>query len=83
MANHGIYFIVIQKDHGWFHSNNAIQTSDVLKRDQLKVFKGSCFFFYGSNPFAGLEVFIMQVLTWLPSAANLLPLRSFSANLRH
>ena len=37
--------IMAEKDHGWFHSNNAIPTSDVLKLDQLKVFKGSCFFF--------------------------------------
>ena len=63
MANHGIYyyFYTEQRDHGWFHPNNAIPTSDVLKQDQLEVFKSSCFFFYGSNPFSGLEVFTMQV----------------------
>ena len=32
-------FIIIfteQTDHGWFHTYNAIPTSDVLKQDQLE-----------------------------------------------
>ena len=80
-------FIIIifteQKDHGWFHSNNAIPTSADLKEGQLEVFKSSCFFFYGSNPSSGLEVFTMQVGAWLPCCLTISTLTSFSAKLRN